>query len=104
MTDQSVQSTSTTTQTGDIVARAGRYYRNTRYIMFALLLGMGGWFLYDGFIGWPNENAKIAQLNAAEQAAKDRGDQAEVGRLAAEKKNYTAGSVSPVASPSQVAR
>jgi hypothetical protein len=39
---------------GPIVARPGRYFRNTRYIMTVVLIIYGGWSLYDGFINWPN--------------------------------------------------
>ena len=45
---------------GDIVARPGRYYRNARFLMAVLLLGMAGWFAYDGWVNWPAENAKVA--------------------------------------------
>ena len=56
--------TTTTTSAGggrlapgeQIVARAGRYYRNTRYIMTVVLLGMAGWFAYDGFITYQRDN------------------------------------------------
>jgi len=59
-----VGSTTTTTSAGgvrlapgeQIVARAGRYYRNTRYIMTVVLLGMAGWFAYDGFVTYPRDN------------------------------------------------
>jgi hypothetical protein len=47
-----------------IVARGGSYYRNTRYIMAALTVVMGFWFGYDGFVRWPAENKKIAELQA----------------------------------------
>lgn len=49
---------------GPIVARAGTYYRNARYIMFAIIVAMGVWFLYDGFVKYPNENRKYAELTA----------------------------------------
>jgi hypothetical protein len=39
---------------GPIVARAGRYYRVTRYIMTFILFVYGGWSIYDGFYSWPN--------------------------------------------------
>jgi hypothetical protein len=39
---------------GPIVARAGRYYRVTRYIMTVILFVYGGWSIYDGFFSWPN--------------------------------------------------
>ena len=73
---------------GDIVARAGRYYRNTRYIMFAVLLIMGAWFTYDGLVGWPKGNAEIAKLEAQQAEATKRNDQAELGRIATELKKY----------------
>lgn len=43
-----------------IVATAGRYYRNMRYLMVVAMLGFGCYFLYDGYIGWPKENARAA--------------------------------------------
>lgn len=43
-----------------IVARAGRYYRNMRYLMAVMMVGVGCYFLYDGYIGWPTENAAKA--------------------------------------------
>jgi hypothetical protein len=50
-----------------IVAKAGRYYRNARYIMSALFIGFGVMCIYDGFIKWPREN-EIARLAPAKQA------------------------------------
>ena len=40
-------------QAADIVARAGRYYRNARYLITTLALGAGLWFGYDGFYNYP---------------------------------------------------
>jgi len=52
-----------------IVARAGRYYRNARYIMVALALGLAGYFAYDGWNGYPEHNRRVQdvteKLNAA---------------------------------------
>jgi hypothetical protein len=42
------------TEQRPIVARAGQYYRVTRYIMTCVLFLYGGWAIYDGFINWPN--------------------------------------------------
>ena len=39
-----------------ITARAGTYYRVTRYIFCAVLLAMGAWFAYDGFVTYPRSN------------------------------------------------
>jgi hypothetical protein len=47
-----------------IVARAGRYYRNARYIMVLGILAMGAWFAYDGFINWPAQNRKLDPIEA----------------------------------------
>src|SRR6266568_6618107 len=41
---------------GPIVARFGRYYRNTRYLMFLLFMGFGIYCIYDGFWKYPAEN------------------------------------------------
>lgn len=77
------------TEDGDIVARAGRYYRNTRYIMAVLLIGMGGWFAYDGWVAWPEGNRKIAELRTQLTAAQDAKDDAKAGQLSEELKDYT---------------
>ena len=41
---------------GDVTARAGRYYRNTRYLLAAGILFYALWNIRDGFYNWPNEN------------------------------------------------
>ena len=58
---------------GDVVvARAGSYYRNTRYLMAAMCVLGGLWFAYDGWVGWPestrlHEEAKV-KLKEAQDA------------------------------------
>jgi hypothetical protein len=51
--------TAAQTPSGDpvIVARAGRYYRNARYLMVLVCLGMSAWFAYDGWVKYPRQNA-----------------------------------------------
>ena len=44
-----------------IVARAGRYYRNTRYLIAAICIGYGLWSIYDGFVRYPRANAAAIQ-------------------------------------------
>jgi hypothetical protein len=39
-----------------IVACAGTYYRVTRYIFSAVMLAMGAWFAYDGYVTYPRHN------------------------------------------------
>lgn len=61
MTSEAIQSENSTDTTGDVVARAARYYRMTRYLMFVILLGYGAWSLYDGFVSWPKQEAEFVQ-------------------------------------------
>lgn len=56
---------------GPIVARAGRYYRNTRFIMVLILFGYGLWSIRDGFFAWPKANAEA--LERARQEAVQKG-------------------------------
>lgn len=56
MTQTATDTPQQTVPGDEIVARAGAYYRNTRYIFCAVLLAMGGWFAYDGFVTYPRQN------------------------------------------------
>ncbi|HUB24611.1 MAG TPA: hypothetical protein VL992_04205 [Tepidisphaeraceae bacterium] len=47
---------------GDVVARAGKYYRNTRYILAAALFFWGLYNIRDGFFNWPAQNQHYAQV------------------------------------------
>lgn len=47
----------TSAPSSEIVAKASSYYRNTRYLIVAMLILYGGWSLRDGFIKYPRENA-----------------------------------------------
>ncbi|MBC7783147.1 MAG: hypothetical protein H7144_04845 [Burkholderiales bacterium] len=57
--------TSASSPSAPIVATAGRYYRNARYIMVAAVLAFAIYFAYDGWRGYPELNRKIAENNAA---------------------------------------
>lgn len=70
----------------DLVARAGRYYRNTRYIMVAVCIGLGLWFGYDGFVGWPQGNARLAAFDRDIKQAQEAGNQKLADELGAKKK------------------
>ncbi len=65
----------------EIVAAAGTYYRNTRYLMSLLLIAGGLWFLYDGLVTYPRHNAEIARIEAARIDAERAGDQAKASDL-----------------------
>ncbi|HWE93860.1 MAG TPA: hypothetical protein VG269_07860 [Tepidisphaeraceae bacterium] len=57
---------------GEIVARAGRYYRNARYLLVIMMVGAGLWFAYDGWITWPRERAHFDSLSADQQAVQHK--------------------------------
>jgi len=55
-TPQSAPAEASLTYAGPIVARYGKYYRNTRYLMFLLFMGFGIASIYHGFWVYPEEN------------------------------------------------
>jgi hypothetical protein len=59
------ETTTTAATTNDppptIVARYGRYYRNTRYLIAVMCIGWGLYSLYDGFVRYPRENEAAVQ-------------------------------------------
>lgn len=59
----------TSSEGAAIVATAGTYYRVTRYIITAVMIGMGLWFGYDGFIGYPKHNQRVRDLEAQKAIA-----------------------------------
>jgi hypothetical protein len=62
------ESTSVENASADIVAYAGRYYRNARYLITLMALGAGLWFAYDGFYNWPKQVGDFSKLSPAQQA------------------------------------
>jgi len=61
----------------DVVARGGEYYRRMRYLVAAILLAAGVWFAYDGWVGWPRINDRIADIK---QQINDQDEHTEVGK------------------------
>jgi hypothetical protein len=70
---------------GPLVAKASREYRVKRLIIVAMLVVFGLWFGYDGFINWPNENARIKAIGTEIEAARKANDEAKVKALDAER-------------------
>lgn len=64
-----------------IVAGPGRYYRNTRYLMLVLMVGLGLWFAYDGFLNWPQMNLERDRIEADRVSAANSGDQMRARQL-----------------------
>lgn len=79
----STESSSTTDKPARVVARAGRYYRNTRYVMFILILGFGIACIYDGWVRWPRQNIELQQADADLALAQQKQDQAGIDRNSA---------------------
>jgi hypothetical protein len=64
---------------GDIVATGDWWYRGKMLIMgLALIIYCGGFFLYDGFVGWPNRNAHIAELEKQRDATKTEAERDQI--------------------------
>lgn len=70
-----------------IIAGAARYYRTTRYIMCALIFIFGLYFAYDGWIGYPKQNAQLDDVNARMGVAQRNGDDAQIAKLTEERKD-----------------
>lgn len=91
MTEQQQQSQSSqqSQSFGDaVVARAGTYYRNTRYIMAAMCVAGGLWFGYDGWKGWPEGNRKLDEAVAQLKVARDNNDTDKIRVYDEEQKKY----------------
>jgi hypothetical protein len=84
MAQPATQPASPRTPSAPIEARASNEYRLKRLAIVVMLVGCGGWFAYDGFIKWPNENAKIEQLKKEVEVAGKASDDAKVTRLTTE--------------------
>jgi hypothetical protein len=52
---------------GEIVAYAGRWYRNARYIMAIICFALAAWFAYDGFVNWPAQNQRFDEMMARQE-------------------------------------
>ncbi len=66
---------------GDIVARPGTYYRRARYVMSLLMVLGGAYFLYDGYMGYPQHNQELATLKREIGDADGAGDKDKAAAL-----------------------
>ncbi len=66
----------------EIIAPPDARYRWKHLIVAIVLIAAGGWFAYDGWIKWPNDNRKIEQVQKDKEAASAAGDTAKVELLA----------------------
>lgn len=61
-----------TPPTADIVARADKMFRLRRYLIVLLIVGVGGWFCYDGFYNWPRQKRDAEAAIAAQEQPKEK--------------------------------
>lgn len=73
-----------TTSGEDLVAEPEPGYRWKHLIMAVLMIAGGCWFAYDGWIKWPAENNRIAQVQRDKDAAQSAGNTSQVEALAKE--------------------
>src|SRR5262245_46505475 len=65
-------------------SKAGTYFRVVRYILFVGMIGLGSYFLYDGYVGYPSHNAKFDEIRAKGEAAAAAGRKDDAAKLAQE--------------------
>jgi hypothetical protein len=93
MTTSTTESTLSSTPAGEIVAGPDNWYR-IKWIAMSLgiIIYCGGFFLYDGFIRYPQNNAKIAEVEKQIETEKDKDKLVELHKrrepLGAIKTNY----------------
>ena len=77
-----------TASTEPIIARGGKYYRNTRYIMAAIMIGLGIWFGFDGYVNWPKSNEIHEQLERQRLAMKSQQNEVAAEELMEKENQY----------------
>ncbi len=66
---------------GPYAAKRGQYFINVRYVIVLAFFVMAAWFLYDGIVKWPAENAQLDKLEAEKDQASAQYLNDEVARL-----------------------
>ena len=59
--------TSSASSDVEIVAYAGSWYRKARYIMAVICFALAGWFAYDGWVNWPEQNRRYDEIVARKE-------------------------------------
>lgn len=76
---------------GLVVAGPGKGYR-IKFAIFALvMIAMGAWFGYDGYIGWPAQNDQLRALKVQRAEAINRNEQVRSAELLAQMKEINNG-------------
>ena len=77
--------------TQPIVATTDRKFFIKRLIIALAVIGGGLYFLYDGYVGYPNHNKRIEEITAQVQQAQAARDQDRQATLEAERKGMSNG-------------
>ena len=58
----------------EVVARISTQWRRRMLFMFFMIFGIAAWFLYDGYILWPNEAQRHAEYLKIKDTLIEAGD------------------------------
>ncbi len=58
----------------NIESRTTQVWKRRMWMLMALVLGTGGWFFYDGFIGWPAEMKRHGEYQKYVEGLIERGE------------------------------
>lgn len=58
----------------DFVARISKEWRRRMLLLFLMIFGIAGWFLFDGYIMWPNEQKRYVEYTVIKDGLIDSGD------------------------------
>ena len=75
---------------GPYAAKRGAYYINVRYVIVLAILVMSAWFMYDGWVAWPEERASYLRLQQEIDDAQAVGDNTRASTLQEEQRQYDA--------------
>lgn len=73
---------------GPFEAKAGSYFRNVRYVIAAAIVLMGAYFAYDGWVGYPDDNANFQRLQQLADEAQERGETAKRAEFLDQQRDY----------------
>src|SRR5437667_5304855 len=60
--------------TDEIVAKPDRRYRGKHLFFGIVIVVVGFWFVYDGFVGWPRHNAEVKAVEDGIERAESTRD------------------------------
>jgi hypothetical protein len=58
----------------DVVARISKEWRRRMLFMFFMIFGIAGWFMYDGYLLWPDEAQRYSEYAKIKDALAEAGE------------------------------